>query len=68
MPSGKSYGKSSLAATVGIYSDFPFVKIVKLLEYIAIGPRFSNLTSKIVMLLLKRTPKGTKLLVVNWAS
>ncbi|PRQ38965.1 putative vesicle-fusing ATPase [Rosa chinensis] len=89
MSSGRSYwqlliildsGKSSLAATVGIDSDFPYVKIVfedayksplsfiileyieRLLEYIAIGPRFSNLISETPMLLLKCTPfqKGEK--------
>ncbi|KAM5588225.1 vesicle-fusing ATPase [Rosa sericea] len=104
-PSGS--GKSSLAATVGIDSDFPYVKIIsaeamiglqestkcaqiakvfedayksplsiiildnieRLLEYIAIGPRFSNLISQTLMLLLKRTPpKGKKLLVFGTTS
>ncbi|KAK9936373.1 hypothetical protein M0R45_013219 [Rubus argutus] len=104
-PSGS--GKSSLAATVGIDSDFPYVKIIsaeamiglhentkcvqiakvfedayksplsiiildnieRLLEYVAIGPRFSNLISQTLMLLLKRTPpKGKKLLVFGTTS
>ncbi|XP_062160374.1 vesicle-fusing ATPase-like [Alnus glutinosa] len=104
-PSGS--GKSALAATVGIDSDFPYVKIVsaetmiglhestkcaqivkvfedayksplsiiildgieRLLEYVAIGPRFSNLVSQTLMLLLKRLPpKGKKLLVIGTTS
>ncbi|XP_059435961.1 vesicle-fusing ATPase [Corylus avellana] len=104
-PSGS--GKSALAATVGIDSDFPYVKIVsaeamiglhestkcaqivkvfedayksplsiiilddieRLLEYVAIGPRFSNLVSQTLMVLLKRLPaKGKKLLVIGTTS
>ncbi|TQD71138.1 hypothetical protein C1H46_043333 [Malus baccata] len=104
-PSGS--GKSALAATVGIDSDFPYVKIVsaetmiglhestkcaqivkvfedayksplsiiilddieRLLEYVAIGPRFSNLISQTLLVLLKRLPpKGKKLLVFGTTS
>ncbi|KAK4271558.1 hypothetical protein QN277_020236 [Acacia crassicarpa] len=104
-PSGS--GKTALAATVGIDSDFPYVKIVsaesmiglhestkcahiikffedayksplsviilddieRLLEYVAIGPRFSNLISQTLMVLLKRLPpKGKKLLVIGTTS
>ncbi|XP_054803097.1 vesicle-fusing ATPase [Prosopis cineraria] len=104
-PSGS--GKTALAATVGIDSDFPYVKIVsaesmiglhestkcaqiikvfedayksplsviilddieRLLEYVAIGPRFSNLISQTLLVLLKRLPpKGKKLLVVGTTS
>ncbi|XP_062161091.1 vesicle-fusing ATPase-like isoform X2 [Alnus glutinosa] len=92
-PSGS--GKSALAATVAIDSDFPFIKIVsaeamvglhestkcaqivkvfedayksaqsiiilddmeRLLEYVAIGPRFSNLVCQTLMILLKRRPR-----------
>ncbi|CAH8361648.1 unnamed protein product [Eruca vesicaria subsp. sativa] len=105
-PSGS--GKTALAATVGIDSDFPYVKIVSaetmiglhestkcahivkvfedaykspmsiiilddierlLLEYVAIGPRFSNIISQTLMVLLKRLPpKGKKLLVFGTTS
>ncbi|CAE6136652.1 unnamed protein product [Arabidopsis arenosa] len=104
-PSGS--GKTALAATVGIDSDFPYVKIVsaetmiglsestkcahivkvfedaykspmsiiilddieRLLEYVAIGPRFSNIISQTLMVLLKRLPpKGKKLLVFGTTS
>ncbi|PPS13789.1 hypothetical protein GOBAR_AA06751 [Gossypium barbadense] len=100
-------GKTALAATVGIDSDFPYVKIVsaesmiglhestkcaqivkvfedayksplsiiilddieRLLEYVAIGPRFSNLISQTLLVLLKRLPpKGKKLLVIGTTS
>ncbi|KAI8557795.1 hypothetical protein RHMOL_Rhmol04G0037900 [Rhododendron molle] len=87
-------GKTATAATVGIDSDFPYVKIIsaetmiglsestkcaqivkvfedayrsplsiiilddieRLLEYVAIGPRFSNLISQTLLVLLKRLP------------
>ncbi|GLT52488.1 hypothetical protein SLA2020_258280, partial [Shorea laevis] len=104
-PSGS--GKTALAATVGIDSDFPYVKIVsaesmiglhestkcaqivkvfedayrsplsiiilddieRLLEFVAIGPRFSNLISQTLLSLLKRLPpKGKKLLVLGTTS
>ncbi|GLT51403.1 hypothetical protein SLA2020_248160 [Shorea laevis] len=104
-PSGS--GKTALAATVGIDSDFPYVKIVsaesmiglhestkcaqivkvfedayrsplsiiilddieRLLEYVAIGPRFSNLISQTLLSLLKHLPpKGKKLLVLGTTS
>nr|KYP76270.1 Vesicle-fusing ATPase [Cajanus cajan] len=100
-------GKTALAATVGIDSDFPYVKIVsaetmiglhestkcsqiikvfedayksplsviilddieRLLEYVAIGPRFSNLISQTLLVLLKRLPpKGRKLMVIGTTS
>ncbi|GMY37369.1 vesicle-fusing ATPase-like [Fagus crenata] len=100
-------GKTALAATVGIASDFPYVKIVsaetmiglhestkcaqivkvfedayksplsiiilddieRLLEYIAIGPRFSNIISQTLLVLLKRLPpKGKKLMVIGTTS
>ncbi|KAG6778750.1 hypothetical protein POTOM_015095 [Populus tomentosa] len=95
-PSGS--GKTALAATVGIDSDFPYVKIIsaetmiglhestkcaqivkvfedayksplsiiilddieRLLEYVAIGPRFSNIISQTLM--------GKKLLVLGTTS
>lgn len=104
-PSGS--GKSAMAATVGIESDFPYVKIIsaetmiglseptkcaqivkvfedayrsplsiiilddieRLLEYVAIGPRFSNLISQTLLVLLKRLPpKGKKVLVIGTTS
>ncbi|KAK9268271.1 hypothetical protein L1049_010714 [Liquidambar formosana] len=105
-PSGS--GKTALAATVGIDSDFPYVKIVsaesmiglhesskcaqivkvvfedayksqlsiiilddieRLLEYVAIGPRFSNLISQTLLVLLKRLPpKGKSILVMGTTS
>ncbi|GER31530.1 vesicle-fusing ATPase [Striga asiatica] len=104
-PSGS--GKTAMAATVGIESDFPYVKIIsaetmiglseptkcahivkvfedayrsplstiilddieRLLEYVAIGPRFSNLISQTLLVLLKRLPpKGKKVLVIGTTS
>lgn len=104
-PSGS--GKTAMAATVGIGSDFPYVKIIsaesmiglsesskcaqivkvfedayksqlsivilddieRLLEYVAIGPRFSNLISQTLMVLLKRLPpKGKNMLVIGTTS
>ncbi|KAB5560602.1 hypothetical protein DKX38_005559 [Salix brachista] len=101
------FGKTALAATVGIDSDFPYVKIIsaetmiglhestkcaqivkvfedayksplsiiilddieRLLEYVAIGPRFSNIISQTLLVLLKRLPpKGKKLLVLGTTS
>ncbi|KAF5949730.1 hypothetical protein HYC85_011723 [Camellia sinensis] len=100
-------GKTAMAATVGIDSDFPYVKIIsaetmiglsesskcaqivkvfedayksplsiiilddieRLLEYVAIGPRFSNLISQTLMVLLKRLPpKGKNVLVIGTTS
>uniref|UniRef100_A0A7N0T661 Vesicle-fusing ATPase n=1 Tax=Kalanchoe fedtschenkoi TaxID=63787 RepID=A0A7N0T661_KALFE len=104
-PSGS--GKSALAATIGIDSDFPYVKIIsaetmiglsegskcaqivkvfedayksqlsiiilddieRLLEYVPIGPRFSNVISQTLMVLLKRLPpKGKNMLVIGTTS
>ncbi|XP_043688342.1 vesicle-fusing ATPase [Telopea speciosissima] len=100
-------GKTALAATIGIDSDFPFVKIIsaetmiglsesskcaqivkvfedayksplsiiilddieRLLEYVAIGPRFSNLICQTLLVLLKRPPpKGKNMLVIGTTS
>ncbi|GAB2229919.1 hypothetical protein Droror1_Dr00014175 [Drosera rotundifolia] len=104
-PSGS--GKTAIAATVGIESDFPYVKIIsaesmiglsestksaqivkvfedayksplsiiilddieRLLEYVAIGPRFSNLIVQTLLVLLKRLPpQGKNLLVMGTTS
>lgn len=104
-PSGS--GKSAMAASVGIDSDFPYVKVIsaetmiglsesskcaqivkvfedayksqlsivilddieRLLEYVPIGPRFSNLISQTLMVLLKRfPPKGKNILVIGTTS
>ncbi|KAL2472665.1 Vesicle-fusing ATPase [Forsythia ovata] len=104
-PSGS--GKTAMAATVGIESDYPYVKIIsaetmiglsegskcaqivkvfedayksplsivilddieRLLEYVAIGPRFSNLISQTLLVLMKRLPpKGKKILVIGTTS
>ncbi|GJM93151.1 hypothetical protein PR202_ga09681 [Eleusine coracana subsp. coracana] len=100
-------GKSAMAATVGIDSDFAYVKVIsaetmigfsesskcaqickvfedayksqlsiiilddieRLLEYVAIGPRFSNIISQTLLVLLKRIPpKGKNLLVIGTTS
>ncbi|GAU38493.1 hypothetical protein TSUD_64720 [Trifolium subterraneum] len=100
-------GKTALAATVGIDSDFAYVKIIsaetmiglhestkcaqiikvfedayksplsvivlddleRLLEYVPIGPRFSNLISQTLLVLLKKLPpKGKKLMVIGTTS
>lgn len=43
--------------------------IERLLEYVPIGPRFSNLISQTLMVLLKRIPpKGKKILVIGTTS
>jgi len=104
-PSGA--GKTALAATLGISSSFPFIKIVsaesmvgfsehakcteiakifedahksalsmiilddieRLLEYVAIGPRFSNIVLQTLLVLLKKhPPEGRRLLVVGTTS
>ncbi|KAL9681107.1 hypothetical protein QQ045_012888 [Rhodiola kirilowii] len=106
-PSGRQVGKSALAATIGIDSDFPYVKIIsaetmiglgeaskcaqivkvfedayksqlsivilddieRLLEYVPIGPRFSNVISQTLLVLLKRLPpKGKNMLVIGTTS
>ncbi|KAL3141040.1 hypothetical protein ABBQ32_005552 [Trebouxia sp. C0010 RCD-2024] len=100
-------GKTALAATFGIDSQFPFVKLItaetmvgyseaakcaqiakvfddayrsvlsiiilddieRLLEYVAIGPRFSNgILQTLLVLLKKQPPKGRKLLVIGTTS
>ncbi|XAR56544.1 Vesicle-fusing ATPase [Bertholletia excelsa] len=104
-PSGS--GKTAIAATIGIDSDFPYVKTIsaesmiglsesskcaqilkvfedayksplsiiilddieRLLEYVPIGPRFSNLISQTLLVLLKRLPpKGKNVLVIGTTS
>lgn len=43
--------------------------IERLLEYVAIGPRFSNIISQTLLVLLKRLPpKGKKLMVIGTTS
>ncbi|KAK9813277.1 hypothetical protein WJX72_011798 [[Myrmecia] bisecta] len=100
-------GKTALAATIGMDSDFPFVKVVsadnmvgfgeqakasqiakvfedayrsplsiivlddieRLLEYVAIGPRFSNAVLQTLLVLLKKQPPpGRKLLILGTTS
>ena len=100
-------GKTALAATLAIGSEFPFMKLVsadtmvgqsemakcqalskvfedayksplslivlddieRLLEYVAIGPRFSNVVLQALLTLLKRQPPpGRKLLVIGTTS
>eukprot|EP00850_Spirogloea_muscicola_P023191 SM000336S12814 [mRNA] locus=s336:30534:36053:+ [translate_table: standard] len=104
---GSSCGKTALAASVAIDSNFPFVRIVssnimkgysepakcaamikvfedayksslsiiilddieRLLEYVGIGPRFSNLILQtLFQLLTSPPPQGRKLLVVATTS
>ncbi|KAF6155840.1 hypothetical protein GIB67_039171 [Kingdonia uniflora] len=104
-PSGS--GKSAMATTVGIDSDFAYVKIIsaetmlglsestkcaqivkvfedayksplsiiilddieRLLEYVPTGPRFSNLITQTLLVLLKRLPpKGKSILVIGTTS
>mmetsp|Transcript_17599 Transcript_17599/g.52878 ORF Transcript_17599/g.52878 Transcript_17599/m.52878 type:complete len:742 (+) Transcript_17599:405-2630(+) len=100
-------GKTALAASMGIDSDYPFVKVVsaqnyvgyteaakcqaiakvfddayksplsiivlddieRLLEFVAIGPRFSNSILQTLLVLLKKAPPvGRKLLVIGTTS
>lgn len=100
-------GKTALAVSMGIDSDFPFVKIIssqkyvgfseaakcqaiakvfddacksqlsiiilddieRLLEYVSIGPRFSNVILQTLLVLLKKVPpEGRKLLVIGTTS
>eukprot|EP00884_Botryococcus_braunii_P005505 jgi/Botrbrau1/14956/Bobra.0018s0059.1 len=100
-------GKTALAATVGLESEYPFVKIIssdnmvgyseqakanqiakvfedayrsplsliilddieRLLEYVPIGPRFSNVVLQVLLVLLKRVPpEGRKLLILGTSS
>ncbi|GMH39838.1 hypothetical protein BSKO_07742 [Bryopsis sp. KO-2023] len=100
-------GKTALAATLGILSEYPFVKVIsaesmvgfseaskssqiakvfedahksslsmivldeieRLLEYVPIGPRFSNgILQTLLVLIKKRPPEGRKLLVVATTS
>eukprot|EP00271_Cylindrocystis_brebissonii_P002917 TRINITY_DN13669_c0_g1_i1.p1 TRINITY_DN13669_c0_g1~~TRINITY_DN13669_c0_g1_i1.p1 ORF type:complete len:771 (-),score=140.62 TRINITY_DN13669_c0_g1_i1:299-2611(-) len=97
-------GKTALAATIAINSQFPFVKLIsadtllnmseyakcqainkafddayksalsviilddieRLLEYVSIGPRFSNLVLQTILVLVKRPPPtGRKVFVVG---
>ncbi|KAG2433336.1 hypothetical protein HXX76_008400 [Chlamydomonas incerta] len=100
-------GKSALAASAAMTSDFPFLKVVtsesmvgfseqakasqitkvfedaykspmsvvilddieRLLEYVAIGPRFSNTILQALLVLIKRQPPpGRKLLIIGTTS
>uniref|UniRef100_A0A7S0RIV4 Vesicle-fusing ATPase n=1 Tax=Chlamydomonas leiostraca TaxID=1034604 RepID=A0A7S0RIV4_9CHLO len=100
-------GKSAMAATVAMESEFPFVKVIspeslvgyaeqtkssqitrvfedayrsplsviilddieRLLEYVAIGPRFSNVVLQTLLVMIKRMPPpGKKLLVIGTSS
>ncbi|XP_077229727.1 AAA-type ATPase family protein [Tasmannia lanceolata] len=100
-------GKTAMAATIGIDSDFPYVKIVsaetmvgfsesnkcghiikifedayksqlsvvilddieRLLDFVPIGPRFSNLVAQTLLVLLNRLPpKGKNMLVIGTTS
>jgi len=105
---GKSgTGKTALASTIALASDFPYVKLVspermvgqseagkcakiakiftdsyksplslivmddieRLLEYVPIGPRFSNTILQTIMVLVKKAPPvGHKLLVIGTTS
>lgn len=100
-------GKSALAATLALDSDFPFIKLIspdqmlgynesskcshitkifndayrsplsvividsieRILDYVAIGPRFSNAVLQTLLVLLKKPPpKGRKLLILATSS
>jgi len=100
-------GKTSLAATLAMQSEFPYVKLVspedlvgyseaakcakitkyfedahksplsfvvvddieRLLDYVGIGPRFSNVVLQTLLVLLKKPPpKGRKLLILGTTS
>ncbi|XP_033096402.1 vesicle-fusing ATPase-like, partial [Anneissia japonica] len=100
-------GKTALAATLAMKSEFPFVKICspedmvgfsesakchtikkvfedayksqlscvviddieRLLDYVPIGPRFSNIVLQSLLVLLKKQPpKGRKLLIIGTTS
>lgn len=100
-------GKSAIAATIGMESEFPFVKVVspenmigyseqpkasaitkifedayrsplsiiilddieRLLEYVAIGPRFSNVVLQTLLVLVKKQPpQKRKLLIIGTTS
>jgi len=104
---GAGSGKTALAATIAIKSQFPFTKlftadafigssevakcqalaklfddaykspvslivlddIERLLEYVSIGPRFSNVVLQALLVLLKRQPPlGRKLFVIGTTS
>lgn len=100
-------GKTALAATIALESEFPFVKVIsaealvgyseaakcqniakvfddayksplsiivlddieRLLEYVAIGPRFSNSVLQTLLVLLKRLPPpGRRLFIIGTTS
>ncbi|KEI42172.1 uncharacterized protein L969DRAFT_84044 [Mixia osmundae IAM 14324] len=102
-----SAGKTALAATIAIASDFPFIKLIssenmigyseaqkinylnkvftdsyksklsvvvvdgieRILDWVPIGPRFSNSVLQALMVLLsKRPPKGHRLLILATTS
>ncbi|KAL1523361.1 hypothetical protein AB1Y20_018305 [Prymnesium parvum] len=99
-------GKTAVAATLALQSDFPFVKLIspnsvigvsevgkaamiakvfddahksplsmvviddleRLLEYVRIGPRFSNLVLQTLLTCLKKQPKTGKLVILATSS
>ncbi|KAI9277564.1 P-loop containing nucleoside triphosphate hydrolase protein [Sporodiniella umbellata] len=100
-------GKTALAATIAMQSDFPFIKLIspetmvgmsetakvteinkifndsyksptsvivvdgieRLLDYVPIGPRFSNgVLQALLVLLKKKPPKGRRLLILATAT
>ncbi|KAJ3121172.1 transport between ER and Golgi ATPase protein, partial [Nowakowskiella sp. JEL0407] len=100
-------GKTALAATIAMQSDFPFIKLIspetmvgfsesakisminkvftdaykspysvimidsieRLIEYVSIGPRFSNSVLQTLLVLLKRPPpKNKRLLIIGTTS
>jgi len=100
-------GKTALAATVAVATDFPYIKLIspedlvgfsegmkcnkilkffddsyksplsvivldnleRLLEFVSIGPRFSNTVLQLLLVLIKKPPpKGRKLLVIGTTS
>ncbi|GAA5993797.1 hypothetical protein JCM11641_006066, partial [Rhodosporidiobolus odoratus] len=100
-------GKTALAATIALASDFPFIKLIsaenmvgfsetqkinhlykvfsdsyksplsvivvdgieRILDWVPIGPRFSNgVLQALVVLLNKRPPKGRRLLILSTTS
>ncbi|KAI8800836.1 P-loop containing nucleoside triphosphate hydrolase protein [Cladochytrium replicatum] len=100
-------GKTALAASIAMSSNFPFIKLVspetmvgmsetakmnaiskvfadaykspfsviiidsieRLIEYVSIGPRFSNAVLQTLLVLLKKSPpKGKRLLVIGTTS
>ncbi|CAJ0957248.1 unnamed protein product [Ranitomeya imitator] len=65
-------GKTALAAKISEESNFPFIKICspeKMIDYVPIGPRFSNLVLQALLVLFKKAPpQGRKLLIIGTTS